>query len=91
VGGGLLLNTLTAGKELVAVEVQQVAGAGVDDSTKTLLLVALTLLAAAAAVGGVRATATGLQQRVRQGAERLLAVTGFWAAVLLVAAAVLVE
>lgn len=91
-GGGLALDTLlVTGKELVTEEVEQVRGAPIDDNTKTLLLVALVLLGTAGALGGARAAVSGLQQRVRQGAERLLTVTGFWVATLLVAAAVLVN
>ncbi|KAJ9509203.1 hypothetical protein QJQ45_001486 [Haematococcus lacustris] len=88
-GGGVLLTTAF---DLGDAGVQQILQAPTDETTKSLLLVAVALIGTSAAVGGLRALFVALQAKLSQGAEgasRLVVQAAFFVAVLLVARSIL--
>ncbi|GBF96556.1 hypothetical protein Rsub_09139 [Raphidocelis subcapitata] len=90
VGGGLVLNgavDFTEG-EIRLVD-QEILQAPIDESTKTLLLVALGALGVAGLLGAGRAAASTLSERFASGAQRLVLLGAFWVVVFIAARAVL--
>ena len=68
---------------------KDILDAPIDDSTKTLLLAAVALLVSVGAIAGGRAAVSTLQERLKNGAQSLVLVGGFFVAVFLAARAVL--
>jgi len=86
-GGGIILtDAIDLGEEVVS---KDILDAPIDDSTKTLLLAAVALLVSVGAIAGGRAAVSTLQERLKNGAQSLVLVGGFFVAVFLAARAVL--